>query len=132
MRQLTDSLFVGLLEAAPDATVCADSGGRIVLVNAQAERLFGYRREDLAGQPAEILVPDAMKAGHPALRAGYAADPQPRPMGAGKELSGRRRDAAPSPRKFPCRPSTPTRASWSRPPSVTSPIGSHFRPSTTG
>ena len=74
--------------------VCADRDGRIVLVNAQAERLFGYRREDLAGQPVEILVPDAMKAGHPALRAGYAADPRPRPMGAGKELSGRRRDGS--------------------------------------
>ena len=94
MLQLTDFLFIGLLEAAPDAMVCADQGGRIVLVNAQAERLFGYRREDLAGQPVEILVPDAMKAGHPALRAGYAADPRPRPMGAGKELSGRRRDGS--------------------------------------
>ncbi len=94
MRRLTDSLFVGLLEAAPDAMVCADRDGRIVLVNAQAERLFGHRREDLAGQPVEILVPDAMKAGHPALRAGYAADPRPRPMGAGKELSGRRRDGS--------------------------------------
>ncbi len=94
MQQLTDSLFVGLLEAAPDAMVCADRDGRIVLVNAQAEKLFGYQREDLAGQPVEILVPDAMKAGHPALRAGYAADPQPRPMGAGKELSGRRRDGS--------------------------------------
>ena len=94
MRQLTDSLFVGLLEAAPDAMVCADRDGRIVLVNAQAERLFGYGREDLAGQQVEVLVPDAMKAGHPALRAGYAADPQPRPMGAGMELSGRRRDGS--------------------------------------
>ena len=74
--------------------VCVDSDGRIVLVNAQAERLFGYRREDLAGQPVEILVPDAIKAGHPALRAGYADDPKPRPMGAGMELSGRRRDGS--------------------------------------
>jgi PAS domain S-box-containing protein len=83
-----------LLEAAPDAMVCVDSSGRIVLVNAQAERLFGYRREELAGQPAEILVPDAVKAGHPKLRAGYMADPEPRPMGAGIELSGRRRDGS--------------------------------------
>jgi PAS domain S-box-containing protein len=72
--------------------VCVDSCGRIVLVNAQAERLFGYPREELAGQPVEILVPDALKAGHPGLRAGYAADPQRRPMGVGLELSGRRRD----------------------------------------
>ena len=72
--------------------MCVDSGGRIVLVNAQAERLFGYPREELAGQPVEILVPDASKAGHPGLRAGYAADPRPRQMGAGLDLSARRRD----------------------------------------
>ena len=58
--------------------VCVDSDGLIVLVNAQAERLFGYPREELAGQPVEILVPDAIKAGHPALRAGYAANPRVR------------------------------------------------------
>ena len=69
-----------------------DSDGRIVLVNAQAERLFGYPREELAGQPVEILVPDVIKAAHSGLRAGYAADPQPRQMGAGLDLSGRRRD----------------------------------------
>ena len=89
---ITDPVIAGLLEAAPDATVCVDCDGRIVLVNVQAERLFGYRREELAGQLVEILVPDAVKAGHPGLRAGYAADPQRRPMAAGLELSGRRRD----------------------------------------
>ena len=87
-----DVRFRGLLEAAPDATVCVDQDGRIVLVNAQAERLFGYAREELAGQPVEILVPDASKAAHSGLRAGYAADPRPRQMGAGVDLSGRRRD----------------------------------------
>ena len=91
-RNRANARFRGLLEAAPDAMVCVDSGGRIVLVNAQAERLFGYPREELAGQLVEILVPDAIKAAHPALRAGYAADPQPRQLGAGLELSGRRRD----------------------------------------
>jgi PAS domain S-box-containing protein len=92
VRQFDDPIFAGLLEAAPDATLCVDSDGLIVLVNAQAERLFGYPREELAGQPVEILVPDAIKAGHPDLRAGYAADPRPRQMGAGLDLSGRRRD----------------------------------------
>jgi PAS domain S-box-containing protein len=89
-RDITNAL----LEAAPDATVCVDSGGRMVLVNAQAERLFGYPREDLVGQPVEILVPDAIKKVHPALRAGYADDPKPRAMGAGTELSARRRDGS--------------------------------------
>jgi len=74
--------------------VCVDSGGRIVLVNAQAERMFGYGREELTGQLVEILVPDAIKAGHPARRAEYVADPQPRPTGAGIELTGRRRDGS--------------------------------------
>jgi PAS domain S-box-containing protein len=92
--QFTDALLVGLLEAAPDAMVCVDAAGRIVLVNAQTERLFGYAREELAGQPVEILVPDAIKTGHPARRAGYMADPQPRQMGAGIELAGRRRDGS--------------------------------------
>ena len=92
VRQITDPLIAGLLEAAPDATVCVDSCGRIVLVNAQAERMFGYPRDELAGQPVEVLVPDAAKAGHPGLRAGYAADPRRRPMAARLDLSGRRRD----------------------------------------
>jgi PAS domain S-box-containing protein len=92
VRRFADPIFAGLLDAAPDAMVCMDSGGRIVLVNAQAERLFGYPREELIGQLVEILVPDAVKAAHPALRAGYATDPRPRQMGAGLDLSGRRRD----------------------------------------
>jgi PAS domain S-box-containing protein len=91
-RNRASARFQGLLEVAPDATICVDSAGQIVLVNAQAERLFGYPREELAGQPVEILVPDAIKAAHPALRARYATDPQPRQMGADLELSGRRRD----------------------------------------
>ena len=93
-RQRADDRFRGLLEAAPDAVVCVDRTGRIELVNAQAVRLFGYSRDELAGQLVEILVPDAIKAGHPARRAGYVADPQPRPMGAGIELAGRRRDGS--------------------------------------
>jgi PAS domain S-box-containing protein len=91
---LEDHLFAGLLDAAPDAMVCVDGDGRIALVNAQAERLFGYGRDELVGQPVEILVPDAVRAVHPGHRAGYAADPRPRPMGAGMELAGRRRDGS--------------------------------------
>ena len=87
-----DHRFAGLLETAPDAMVCVDAGGRIALVNAQTERLFGYRREELVGQPVEMLVPDAVRDIHRGHRAGYVADPQPRPMGAGMELAGRRRD----------------------------------------
>jgi two-component system, cell cycle sensor histidine kinase and response regulator CckA len=94
VKHLEDHRFAGLLEAAPDAMVCVDADGRIALVNAQAERLFGYGRDELVGQPVEMLVPDAARDVHPGHRAGYVADPQPRPMGAGMELAGRRRDGS--------------------------------------
>src|SRR6185369_14091089 len=81
-----------LLEAAPDAFVAVTGEGRIVLVNAQAERLFGYPRAELIGQPVEILVPEAARAVHPARRAEYVAAPVHRPMGVGMQLAGRRRD----------------------------------------
>ena len=96
-EQRAEARFRGLLEAAPDAVLCVARDGQIVLVNAQAERLFGYRREKMVGQPVEILVPDAIKASHPAHRATYMADPCPRPMGEGIELAARCRDG----RTFP-------------------------------
>jgi PAS domain S-box-containing protein len=92
MGQLADRRFTGLLEAAPDAMVCVEVDGRIVVVNAQAERLFGCARDELIGQPVEILVPDEARQVHPGHRARYVADPVPRPMGAGMQLAGRRRD----------------------------------------
>jgi PAS domain S-box-containing protein len=92
--RVADHSFVGLLEGAPDAMVCVDGSGRIVLVNAQAERLFGYGRAELVDQPVEILVPEAARAGHPAHRGHYMSDPKPRPMSARIELSGRRRDGS--------------------------------------
>jgi PAS domain S-box-containing protein len=94
LASLADGMFVALLEAAPDAMVCIAADGRVVLVNAQAERLFGYERAELIGQPVEILVPDTARAVHPGHRAGYVTDPRHRPMGAGLPLVGRRRDAS--------------------------------------
>jgi len=87
-----DELASGLLEAAPDAIVGVSAEGVIVLVNAQTERLFGYPRHELLGQRLEMLVPESARHIHPQHRAEYAADPSPRPMGAGMELAGRRRD----------------------------------------
>jgi two-component system cell cycle sensor histidine kinase/response regulator CckA len=92
VKYAEDRLFAGLLEAAPDAMVCVDPDGRITLVNGQTERLFGYGRGELLGQPVELLVPDAVRDAHPGYRCGYVVDPAPRPMGAGKELAGRCRD----------------------------------------
>ncbi|HEV3294046.1 MAG TPA: PAS domain S-box protein, partial [Streptosporangiaceae bacterium] len=85
-----------MLEAVPDAMVCLGRDGRIALVNAQAERLFGYRWDELVGQQVEILVPDALRGNHAGRRAEYVADPRPRPrpMGLGMELSARRRDGS--------------------------------------
>jgi PAS domain S-box-containing protein len=91
-QQRAEARFRGLLESAPDAIVGVDAVGRIALVNAQAERLFGYPRAEMVGQPVEILVPDAVRVAHPDHRAHYLSDPRPRPMGAGMALAGRRRD----------------------------------------
>ncbi len=89
---LADSVVRSLLESAPDAMVIVDGGGRIVLVNGQTERLFGYRREEMLGEPVELLLPEPLRAAHVAHRADYAARPRVREMGAGLELSGRRKD----------------------------------------
>ena len=84
----------GLLESAPDAIVIVNTQGRIVLVNAQAEGMFGYGREELMGRPVEILVPQHLQAGHGAHRADYNANPRTRPMGMGLALYGRRKDGS--------------------------------------
>jgi protein-histidine pros-kinase len=84
--------FRGVVESAPDAMVIVDRAGRIVLVNSQTEKLFGYPRAELLGQPIEVLVPGRFRQRHLELRSGYALEPRVRPMGAGRELFGRRKD----------------------------------------
>ncbi|WP_231954079.1 ATP-binding protein [Actinoplanes derwentensis] len=86
------SVFEQLLDAAPDAMLGSDAAGRIVFVNAQAERLFGYRREELIGSLIECLVPDDIRGGHRGLRKRYTGHPVHRAMGDGQPLRARRKD----------------------------------------
>jgi PAS domain S-box-containing protein len=88
----TERFFRSVLESAPDAMMVVDQNGAIQIANAQCERLFGYTREELAGQLVEMLVPENVRAGHPALRDGYFHAPTARPMGARRELAGLRKD----------------------------------------
>ncbi len=83
-----------LLELIPDAFLAIAASGEIMLANAQTEALFEYPRGQLVGRPVELLLPERFAAMHRAHRAGYFADPRPRPMGAGLELAGRRRDGS--------------------------------------
>jgi PAS domain S-box-containing protein len=89
--------FRDLLESAPDAMVIVNGCGEIQLVNAETKTLFGYTREELIGQPVEILVPARYRTRHPDNRGGFFSRPRARPMGAGLELWGLRKDG----REFP-------------------------------
>lgn len=93
-RQAGEDKLRRVVESAPSALVMTNAAGRIVMVNAQTEKLFGYQREDLIGQPVEILVPERFRARHPGYRQGFMAAPQTRPMGAGRDLYGRRKDGS--------------------------------------
>jgi protein-histidine pros-kinase len=93
-RKKAEQKFRGLLEAAPDAMVIVGRDGRIALVNSQMERLFGYAREQLLGQPVEILVPERYRDTHARHRGGFFGQPRARAMGAGLQLFGQRRDGS--------------------------------------
>ena len=81
-----------VLESAPDATVIVDTSGKIVFVNSQADRIFGYAPQELLGQPVETLIPAEIRHAHVRHRTDFIAEPHTRPMGMGLELRGRRKD----------------------------------------
>jgi len=93
-RKRSEAKFESLLEAAPDAMLGVDQSGLIQFVNRQTELLFGYDRANLVGRPIEKLVPQSSRKVHPAQRAEHVKDPGARAMGAGLELTGRRRDGS--------------------------------------
>lgn len=94
LAQAAELRLSQVLEAAPNAMVKIDSLGRISLVNAQAEACFGYSREEMLGQPIEMLVPQRFRHGHMGFRHDFLLRPQVRAMGAGRELFGLRKDGS--------------------------------------
>lgn len=90
----SESLFRAMIEAAPDAIIITDAEGTITLLNEQAVAMFDYTQEELLGQKVEVLLPAEVATRHVAHREGYARAAQPRPMGMGLSLSGRRKDGS--------------------------------------
>ncbi|HEX3376677.1 MAG TPA: sigma 54-interacting transcriptional regulator, partial [Candidatus Acidoferrales bacterium] len=90
----SEPLFRTLFEFSPDAIIASDTKGSITEVNARVETMFGYARGELLGQSVEILVPERFRHAHPAHRNGYTSAARVRPMGAGLELYGRRKDGS--------------------------------------
>lgn len=101
---LADSQIRAFLDAAPDAIIVTSQAGTIVFVNAQAERLFAYRRDELVGSDVEVLLPERYRRGHRGARDGYFGSPEPRPMGAGLELYAQRRDGTEFPAEISLSP----------------------------
>ncbi|HKS31828.1 MAG TPA: PAS domain S-box protein, partial [Chthoniobacterales bacterium] len=91
-RSKADQKFKALLESAPDAIIIVRCDGSIMLVNSQAEKIFGYLREELLGKDIEILIPERFRGKHPGHRADFFKNPRAQPMGAGLELAGKRKD----------------------------------------
>jgi len=91
-HKLADEKFRLVVEASPSGMVMTDAGGKIVLVNVEAERLFGYRRDELIGKPIEMLVPPRIHGEHVRFRDGFQDNPEARSMGKGRDLHIVRKD----------------------------------------
>ncbi len=100
------------VEAAPNGMLIADEAGNIILVNSQMERLFGYSREELIGQPVEMLVPHQHRDKHLGFRQAFYADARSRLMGAGRDLYGRRKDGSEFPVEIGLNPIDTSDGHW--------------------
>ena len=101
--------FRALLDAAPDGILVCDHLGTLVLVNSEAERMFGYEHDALPGQPIELLIPEQRRIGHRDHVASYTAEPRRRPMGSKLDLHGRRKDGTEFPVEISLSPLTSER-----------------------
>jgi PAS domain S-box-containing protein len=91
-RKRAEERFRRVVEAAPDGMLMVGQDGRIVLANAQMEKLLGYRKEEMLGQPVEMLLPERFRAKHPSFRNHFFSSPEVRAMGAGRDLFARCKD----------------------------------------
>ncbi len=91
-RRRAEARFRAAVESSPNGMLMIDREGKIVLVNREIERLFGYPREELLGRPIEVLVPARLRERHPGYREAFFGSPQTRAMGAGRDLFGVRKD----------------------------------------
>lgn len=114
LHQMTDAIPAGsadqrferVVEYAPNAMILISAEGLMEMVNAQTEIIFGYARSELLGQPIEMLVPERFRIGHPGLRGSFAKNPNPRPMGPGRDLFALRKDGSEFPVEIGLNPIT--------------------------
>src|SRR6267143_3430899 len=111
-RKRADEKFRLAVESAPNAMVMVNQDGKIVLVNSQTEKLFGYHRDELIGQAVDMLVPSKFRDAHPQYRAGFFAHPQARPMGVGRDLYGLRKDGSEFPVEIGLNPIETDEGTW--------------------
>jgi len=95
-----------LVDASPDGLALTDGAGTLVLVNRRLEEMFGYDSAELLGSPVEQLIPAGLRAAHRGHRADYAKSPRERPMGAGPQLVGLRKDGTTFPAEVSLGPLT--------------------------